>query len=99
MVGLTSKQRDELNSAILEYLVKNKFEQSAQHFANEASVAKDTKDNSSSSVMKDILEKKWTSIVKLKKQVMELEKLNKELKEHNICERCGEGTGIIGGDR
>ena len=35
MVGLTSKQREELNSAIHEYLVKNKFSQSAQAFAEE----------------------------------------------------------------
>ena len=49
--------------------------------------------------MKDILEKKWTSLVKLKKQVMELEKQNKEFKEHQICERCGEGTGAGGSDR
>ena len=34
--------------------------------------------------MSDILEKKWTSIVKLKKQVMELERQIKEMKENGL---------------
>lgn len=42
--------------------------------------------------MKDILENKWTTIVKMKKQVMDLEKQNKQLKESQICERCGGGV-------
>ena len=33
--------------------------------------------------MKDVLERKWTSISRLKKQVMELEKTNKQLQEMN----------------
>jgi hypothetical protein len=39
--------------------------------------------------MKDILERKWTSIAKLKKEVDELSKNNKMLKEQSLCERCG----------
>lgn len=81
MVGLTSKQRDELNLAIHEYLVKNKFTSSAEIFAEEAGIQNDdsSKNNkpSSSLGIKDVLEKKWTSVAKLKKQVMELEKQNK----------------------
>lgn len=46
--------------------------------------------------MKDLLEKKWTSVVRLKKQVMELEKQNKQLKESQICERC-EGRNVLTG--
>lgn len=50
--------------------------------------------------MKDILEKKWTSVVRLKKQVNELEKQNKQLKDSMICEKCGGGTGTdIGGNK
>jgi len=64
MVGLTTKQRDELNVAIHEYLVKNNFEQSAELFVEEASL--DPSSNKASST-KDILEKKWTSLVRLKK--------------------------------
>ena len=33
--------------------------------------------------MKDILERKWTSIARLKKQVMDLERQCKQLKEIN----------------
>lgn len=42
--------------------------------------------------IKDILENKWTTVVRLKKQVMELEKQVKQLKESQICERCGGGA-------
>ena len=71
---LTAKQKEELNSAILEYLQKNKYILAAEQFAKEADVKYADESTSSSSAMKDILEKKWTSLVKLKKQVMELEK-------------------------
>jgi hypothetical protein len=78
MVGLTSKQREELNNAIHEYLVKNRFTQSAQIFAEETGILEeDSARNSksvSSTLIKDVLEKKWTSVAKLKKQVMELER-------------------------
>ena len=66
--------KDELNSAVLEYLVKQGYQESAEKFNEEANVkAVDEK----SAAHKDLLEKKWTSVVRLKKQVMELEKLNK----------------------
>lgn len=82
MVGLTSKQKEELNAAIHEYLVKNRYSQAAQIFAEEAGIAEDDssrngKATQSLSVIKDVLEKKWTSVAKLKKQVMELERQNK----------------------
>lgn len=47
--------------------------------------------------MQDILEKKWTSVVKMKKQVMDLEKQIKQYKEGGICERCGNGGGGLDG--
>lgn len=75
MVGLTTKQKDELNVAILEYLIKHGFTQAAQHFSDEAGVEPPGADTPS--MKKDLLEKKWTSVVRLKKQVMELEKQSK----------------------
>jgi platelet-activating factor acetylhydrolase IB subunit alpha len=51
----------------------------------------------SSSVMKDILERKWTSIAKLKKEVDELTKQNKMFKESALCEKCGGATSAANG--
>lgn len=48
--------------------------------------------------MKDILERKWTSVAKLKKELDELTKQNKILKEQQAvggCERCN-GLGLAG---
>lgn len=39
MVGLTPKQKDELNSAILEYLMKCNYHGAAQAFQEEAGVS------------------------------------------------------------
>jgi hypothetical protein len=38
MVGLTTKQKEELNLAVLEYLVKQNFRATAQKFAEETSL-------------------------------------------------------------
>jgi hypothetical protein len=38
MVGLTTKQKEELNIALLEYLVKQNFKATAQKFAEETSL-------------------------------------------------------------
>lgn len=51
--------------------------------------------------MEDILENKWTAVVKLKKQVIELEKQNQQLKENKmVCESCGgQGSMVIQQDK
>ena len=41
MVGLTPKQKEELNNCVYEYLTKNKYAQAASQFAEDASI--DTK--------------------------------------------------------
>ena len=77
MVALTPKQREDLNFAIQEYLMKNKFENSAQAFAQEANVDYEgyIKNSTTNLVMlKDILERKWNSIAKMKKKETDLEK-------------------------
>ena len=77
MVGLTTKQREELNLAIHEYLIKQKYTDVAQLFAEEVKLKTDggMANGSSSGInMKDILERKWTSIAKLKKELDELKK-------------------------
>lgn len=91
---IAAKQNDELNAAVLEYLLKHGYEETAAKFREEAG-AKES-DEKKSDFKKDLLEKKWTSVVRLKKQVMELEKLNKQLREESVCARC-EALGEMGG--
>ena len=104
-VGLTTKQKEELHSAIYEYLVKNKFLQAAQALSEEASGCQLSQTGGGGvGVLKDLLERKWTSVAKLKKEVDELTKQNKVLKEVSgggACERCGgtsgAGAGLVQG--
>jgi LisH len=93
MAGLTTKQREELNLAIHEYLVKHHFVSAAEALAEEAKVG--LANGSAAPLLKDILERKWSSVAKLKKEVDELTKQNKLLKEQSAsgaCERCGGGS-------
>ena len=58
-------------------MVKNKYTLSAACFSKEAQVDYEgylKASNVPSSLLKDILERKWNSIARLKKQVMDLEK-------------------------
>lgn len=71
---------------MLEYMLKHGYDESAALFREEAGVK--PADEKKSETKKDLLEKKWTSVVRLKKQVMELEKLNKQLKEESVCAKC-----------
>ena len=80
MVGLTTKEKTELNTAILEYLVKNGYEETAKQFENEANVAL-SNEPVTSAIKKDVLERKWKGLAKLKMENIALEKLNKQLKE------------------
>ncbi len=73
---LTDRQRNELNQAIYEYLNAqgNKFTKTASLFKIEADLGEvDTG--------KGILEKKWTSIIRLQKRVMELEAKVEQLQQ------------------
>lgn len=66
--------------------MKQKYEASADAFAREASVDYEgylKTSTTPSSLLKDILERKWTSIARLKKQVMDLERQCKQLAETN----------------
>lgn len=67
---LTEKQRDELHSAVYEYLLGlgEGFRNSATVFAEEAKLGDDHRSTSAG-----LLEKKWTSVVRLQRKVMELE--------------------------
>lgn len=69
---LSPRQREELNHAISEYLRVNGYEQALCAFRVEANIS-DVIDKK----YEGLMEKKWTSVVRLQKKVMDLEsKLN-----------------------
>lgn len=65
---LTARQQEELNNAIVEYLSSNGFSQSCETFRQEAKMPEQI-DNKYAG----LLEKKWTSVIRLQKKVMDLE--------------------------
>ena len=65
MVGLTSKQKEELNAAIYEYLIKYKFTQAAAILLVETGHDNEGAPINSQGGKKDLLEQKWTTIAKL----------------------------------
>ena len=65
---LTKSDKEELNKAILEYMYQNGYKDSHDTFLQETNV-----DLSSDTASKrNILETKWKSVAKLKKQIMHL---------------------------
>lgn len=78
---LTERQRGELNAAILEYMLSqpDAFGKSAETFKAEAAITEKVE------VGKGLLEKKWTSVVRLQKKVMELEAKIEGLKSRGVA--------------
>lgn len=66
---LTARQQEELNHAIIEYLSSNGFNQSCEIFKQEANMLTEQFD----SKYVGLLEKKWTSVIRLQKKIMDLE--------------------------
>ena len=62
---LTDKQKKDLNLAIIEYLENNNYKESSLALQLESNLDYE----SSPSSMKDVLEKKWVSIIRLQKKV------------------------------
>jgi len=62
---LTDKQKKDLNLAIIEYLETNNYKETSLALQIEANL--DYEFNPSS--IKDVLEKKWVSIIRLQKKV------------------------------
>jgi platelet-activating factor acetylhydrolase IB subunit alpha len=88
---LTERQRADLNAAILEYLISqaDKFPDSAECFKREAGITETTDSG------KGLLEKKWTSVVRLQKKVMELEAKVETMKQRGGVEAAFEGSTVI----
>lgn len=65
---LTKTDKLDLNKAILEYLYKNGYKEAHDLFIVEAEI--DTSEDTSAK--RNILETKWKSVAKLKKQILQL---------------------------
>lgn len=77
---LSAKHRDELNSAVAEYLKSNGYVEAFNHFVKEADVAPDKIQDKK---FAGLLEKKWTSVLRLQKKVMDMEaKMSETVKEY-----------------
>lgn len=74
---LSQRQREELNKAIAEYLQSNGYNDALEHFKRESDMPGDIDKK-----FAGLLEKKWTSVIRLQKKVNELEaKLTEAEKE------------------
>jgi len=79
-MNLTDKQREELNKAIAEYLNKNNYKNALTSFLEESNAKYDPQEKSSNT-LSDVLEKKWVSVVRLQKKVLDLEAKIEQLNE------------------
>lgn len=78
MSNLSERQKDELHKSILDYF--HSHDMMASYAAFLADSATDHKPDESSKY-KGLLEKKWTSVIRLQKRIMDLENRNAQLQE------------------
>jgi platelet-activating factor acetylhydrolase IB subunit alpha len=83
---LTAKQKSELHSAIIEYLATSGFRPAAEVVAKDFGL--DVAANNASG--EGILEKKWSSVVRLQKKVLDLEEKISQL-EDELKQKGGQG--------
>ncbi|PHH76221.1 hypothetical protein CDD80_1707 [Ophiocordyceps camponoti-rufipedis] len=76
---LPSKQAEELHKSIVAYLAANNLPNSAALLRDEAGLSEDVFDAATAKKYETLLEKKWTSIVRLQKKIMDLETRNAAL--------------------
>lgn len=77
---LSAKHKDELNCAIADYLKSSGYIEAFNHFVQESDVPTS---KLSEPKFNGLLEKKWTSVLRLQKKVMDLEsKMNETVKEY-----------------
>lgn len=72
---LTSRQAEELHKSIIAYLTSTGLASSAAALREELQIG-DTFDAATSKKYEGLLEKKWTSVVRLQKKIMDLESRN-----------------------
>ncbi|KAF4505967.1 hypothetical protein G6O67_006098 [Ophiocordyceps sinensis] len=76
---LPSRQAEELNKSIIAYLAANNLLSSAASLRQEAGLTEDVFDTATANKYETLLEKKWTSIARLQKKIMDLESRNAAL--------------------
>ncbi|KAM3431341.1 hypothetical protein MY4824_007193 [Beauveria thailandica] len=76
---LPARQAEELHKSIIAYLSANGLQSSAKALRDELSLGEDIYDAATAKKYESLLEKKWTSIVRLQKKIMELETRNAQL--------------------
>ncbi|CAH8536906.1 unnamed protein product [Schistosoma guineensis] len=88
---LAQRQKEELNRAIADYLFANGYVKALNAFREESQLA-----GENDRKYDGLLEKKWTSVIRLQKKVMDLEaKLNEAEKEFQSMQNAV-GFGIAG---
>ncbi|KAK8195505.1 platelet-activating factor acetylhydrolase IB alpha subunit [Phyllosticta capitalensis] len=75
---LTQRQADELHKAIIAYLAASNHPQSAAALQEECEIG-ESFDDTTRKKYEGLLEKKWTSVVRLQKKIMDLESRNQAL--------------------
>ncbi|KKY26796.1 putative nuclear migration protein nudf [Diplodia seriata] len=75
---LTQRQADELHKAIIAYLAASGHPNSAQALTDELGIGESFED-ATRKKYEGLLEKKWTSVVRLQKKIMDLESRNANL--------------------
>jgi len=86
---LTKSDKEELNKAILEYLYTNGYKNAYDALVTDAEV--NVQDDTTS--QRNILETKWKSVARLKRQVLALEDQIKRYREEN------DANAILGGQK
>ncbi|KAI1741807.1 nuclear distribution protein pac-1a [Xylaria scruposa] len=76
---LTSRQAEELHKSIIAYLTANKLTATATSLRAELNLDENEFDAATAEKYKGLLEKKWTSVVRLQKKIMDLESRNAAL--------------------
>ncbi|KAL1852452.1 hypothetical protein VTK73DRAFT_9218 [Phialemonium thermophilum] len=76
---LTSRQADELHKSIIAYLIANNLHSAASAIREELNLGEDVFDSTTAKKYETLLEKKWTSVVRLQRKVMDLESRNAAL--------------------
>ncbi|KAI8952991.1 nuclear distribution protein pac-1a [Xylaria longipes] len=76
---LTSRQAEELHKSIIAYLTANRLTATATSLRAELNLKENEFDAATADKYKGLLEKKWTSVVRLQRKIMDLESRNAAL--------------------